>query len=195
MIWFTSDLHFGHKNILKYMPKTRKFNDIYEHDDYLIKYWNNKIAQTDTVYFLGDFSFHSPARTKEILNQLNGNIIFIRGNHDRGKIIKMLKNNGYRVEEMMSINLMENNFILCHYPLEDWSRKMYKSIHLHGHIHMKHEIRKIRKLTNRVNVCYDIDNKIYSITDILKIVENNNKFYKKILIWLNNLVSSFTWRV
>lgn len=55
-IWFISDTHFGHKNILKYCP-VRNFNSIEEHDQYIIDYWKSVVSKKDYVFHLGDFHF------------------------------------------------------------------------------------------------------------------------------------------
>ena len=47
-LWFTSDTHFNHENILKFC--NRPFKDITEHDQKLIENWNSKISPDDTVF-------------------------------------------------------------------------------------------------------------------------------------------------
>ena len=51
-IFFTSDLHFGHENVLRF--DNRPFETVEEMDDELIKRWNDKVAKGDLVYVLGD---------------------------------------------------------------------------------------------------------------------------------------------
>ena len=79
-IFYISDTHFGHKNVLKY--DNRPYFTVAEMDADLIRRWNNAVKPTDTVYHLGDFSWLKPAEESEILQQLNGTKILIRGNHD-----------------------------------------------------------------------------------------------------------------
>ena len=67
MIYFTSDLHFGHKNIIQY--ENRPFNNIEEMDNKIIKMWNNTLNEEDTIYILGDFSWYKGEKTNEILNK------------------------------------------------------------------------------------------------------------------------------
>ena len=50
--FFTSDLHFGHENVIKF--DERPFNSVEEMDEELIKRWNNKVGKGDIVYVLGD---------------------------------------------------------------------------------------------------------------------------------------------
>ena len=80
MIWFTSDTHFGHKNIIKHCK--RPFADIDEMDAVMIQRWNEKVAITDEVYHLGDFAMCSVSRLRNVLSQLNGKIYLIVGNHE-----------------------------------------------------------------------------------------------------------------
>jgi len=68
MIFFTSDEHYDHKNILKYQK--RPFDTVEKMNEELIKRHNEMIAHNDTVYHIGDFSFCNPDK---ILKQLNGN--------------------------------------------------------------------------------------------------------------------------
>lgn len=80
MKYFTSDLHFGHKNIIKY--EDRPFSSVEEMDEFLIYKWNSKVGKNDEVYILGDFGFVSGTRANELLDRLNGKKFLIKGNHD-----------------------------------------------------------------------------------------------------------------
>ena len=48
MIWFTSDTHFCHKNIL-HLTET-PFHSVQERDEAIIKRWNEVVGENDTVY-------------------------------------------------------------------------------------------------------------------------------------------------
>ena len=137
-VFFTSDTHYNHANILKYCE--RPFSDIQTHDRTLIENWNNIVKPKDTVYHLGDFGFASKRYLIQILRQLNGNIKFIRGNHDKSMKNEVLD----YVEEMNVIHEikipdeemdMKQHIIMCHYPLQTWNRSHWGSWHLHGHCH------------------------------------------------------------
>ena len=54
MIWFSSDHHFGHANIIKYA--SRPFDSVEAMDTELIRRWNEVVGERDTVYYLGDFT-------------------------------------------------------------------------------------------------------------------------------------------
>jgi len=79
MIYFTSDTHFDHENIIKYC--NRPFKDVNHMNESMIENWNNTVNDTDTVMHLGDFSFKSD----KFINRLNGNITLIKGNHDKNR--------------------------------------------------------------------------------------------------------------
>lgn len=78
-IFFSSDSHFSHANIIKYC--NRPYKDIDEMNNALVDNWNSVVSVDDTVYFLGDFSLNIQAL--EFGPLLNGKKIFISGNHDR----------------------------------------------------------------------------------------------------------------
>ena len=86
MIYYTSDLHFGHKNIIKY--ENRPFLNIEEMEYGLIKRWNDKIeSSNDHIYILGDFAFKglnlSADQINNIVDSLKGKKHLIIGNHDQ----------------------------------------------------------------------------------------------------------------
>ena len=68
MNYFTSDLHLGHRNIIRLC--NRPFATIEEMDETLIRNWNAKVTNGDTVYILGDFCYKGGMATKWYLQQL-----------------------------------------------------------------------------------------------------------------------------
>lgn len=82
-IWFTSDLHFGHRNIIKFC--NRPWETVEEMDKALIENWNSVVGKNDIVFDLGDFAFAPNWRWKEIISQLNGKHYLILGNHEINK--------------------------------------------------------------------------------------------------------------
>ena len=138
MIHFTSDTHFGHKNIIKYC--NRPFSSVEEMDSTLINNWNSVVKSDDLVYHLGDFApFHkNPVIYK---NQLNGNIILIKGNHDSQE--QNLHTIFNIIKDIISIQLYDSSIVMCHYPNPrhpDTSKKLKilresGSLFLFGHCH------------------------------------------------------------
>jgi calcineurin-like phosphoesterase family protein len=79
LIFFTSDHHFGHQNIIKYC--SRPFATADEMNEVMIERWNSVVAPDDIVYYLGDFSL-SASLAETIAPKLNGKKYLIMGNHD-----------------------------------------------------------------------------------------------------------------
>ena len=69
-IFYIADMHFGHKNILKY--DKRPFADTGQMDEEIIRRWNERVCDDDTVYVLGDAFFKGEERSIEIMKRLNG---------------------------------------------------------------------------------------------------------------------------
>ena len=81
-VYFTGDLHFGHENVLAF--DNRPFKTVEEMDAELIRRWNNKGGKGDLTYVLGDMIWKARNDdAPELIKSLNGQIILIKGNHDR----------------------------------------------------------------------------------------------------------------
>jgi len=138
-IWFTSDTHFGHANIIKYC--NRPFKNCYEHDEALIANWNHVVGPQDHIYHLGDFGFGSKGYMIQILNRLHGLIFFVKGNHD--KAVKKDEVSAYFqwMKDYYELPIQDkemnhkHKIVLCHYAFEVWNKKHFGAWHLHGHSH------------------------------------------------------------
>lgn len=130
-IFFTSDTHFGHANIIKY--SSRPYKDVEEMNEDLIKKWNSKVGNCDVVYHLGDFSFGSPSDAIRILDRLDGRICYIRGNHD--KSLESLHHFFESFEDVQMIKVGKQNIWLSHYCHLSWPKQGHGSWHLFGHDH------------------------------------------------------------
>lgn len=121
---------------MKFCPDTRKFKDVEDMNQSMIREWNSKVAPEDTVYILGDFAFLPSNKAVAILNQLNGDKILIEGNHDR----KLLKDPVFRrcfreVHAYYEMTYNKTFVVMFHYPIYDHNRAGHGSIMLHGHRH------------------------------------------------------------
>ena len=134
-IFFTSDLHFGHKNIIRF--DNRPFTSIEEMDTALIQNWNRKVKENDLVYILGDISWYNDEKTASIFNQLKGRKILIRGNHDYigPKTNKCFE----KITDYYEIRIGQNLVVLCHYPIVFFNRHHYGAYMFYGHVHNSHE--------------------------------------------------------
>lgn len=137
MIWFTSDLHLGHARVLDFTG--RPWDTIDEMNEALIGGINARVAPTDTLYVLGDYSFKINLETAYALRQKINcqDVHLVPGNHDKDwtwpKVADALT-----VEPMITtikVHDGRQKVVLSHFPLADWPSMSHGSWHLHGHIH------------------------------------------------------------
>ena len=140
-IFYIADMHFGHKNILKY--DKRPFADTEQMDEEIIRRWNERVGDNDTVYVLGDAFFRGEGRSLEIMNRLNGHKRLIRGNHDRnnGKLMKMWESVG----EYEELRDGEQLVVLSHYPMIFYNHQRDGAVMLYGHVHNTREWELVEK--------------------------------------------------
>ncbi len=132
MIYLLSDNHFWHTNIIAY--ENRPFKNVEDMNAYMIKQWNSVVNRDDIVYYLGDFAFSGKTATMEILSQLNGRKILIKGNHDRRKSDTWWKSVGFS-DVINGGVILDNFYLLSHQPL--YMNESMPYVNIHGHIHSK----------------------------------------------------------
>ena len=140
--WLISDTHFGHANVLNFTiedgSKLRPgFENIYEHDEYLIGQWNKVVGVDDKVYHLGDVGFKNFTAMSEILSRLNGTKVLIKGNHDNFKMSQYAQH----FKDVRATHQLDG-LILSHIPIHPYSLDRWKG-NIHGHLH-HHTIPDIR---------------------------------------------------
>lgn len=162
-VFFTSDLHFNHGNIIKYCNRpfldehdkaVKDSGDHYFNDlklsldsirimnDNLINNWNKTVPNNGVVFHLGDFGFFHDNKIVDIINKLNGKIYFVKGNHDQS-LEKLYRDmNYFKLDEKVgwlrdyhTLSIDRQNIVLFHYPIYLWDRKHHGSWHLNGHEH------------------------------------------------------------
>lgn len=173
MIFFTSDQHFFHNNVIMY--DNRPFSSISEMNSVLINNWNSIVKSDDVVYVLGDFGFCPIVSIYNLLNSLNGKKILVLGNHDRHQQGQYIKAGFDAVYYELVMKLGQKIIRLSHYPyktskLSLWWEKIstgkdYSHINkkrplrnkedwlIHGHTHNGYK--KIDFKRKQINVgCY-----------------------------------------
>jgi calcineurin-like phosphoesterase family protein len=179
--FFTSDLHLGHANIIKYC--NRPFSTLEEMNNKIISNWNARVKKEDVVFHVGDFCFKNTKnnipkgegdaqREVEYEKQLNGKIIFIQGNHDKNSQCKT-------PIESITISLGGRTLRLVHKP--DHVNFAY-DLHLTGHVHEKWQCQRftsnvVAGITDCVNVGVDVWN-FYPVT-INEILARYNRWKKQ----------------
>ena len=151
--WFSSDLHFTHRNILfKFCPETRRGKDEFEMDELMIQNWQEQVAYGDVVWLLGDIFFCKYQRAKQIMQRLKAitpNINLVLGNHDqviatfdpRGQIVPSNPDLFELFETVVHWRKLEiegKTVIMHHFPTYEWDKMHRGAYHLYGHIHSRY---------------------------------------------------------
>lgn len=142
-VFFTADTHFHHIGILGHT--NRPFADVEEMNATLIANWNAKVSDGDLVFHLGDFLLYKNKLKdyEDLLVQLNGRIILIRGNHDwdnapNQKVWGLF----HECYDYLDLSVKESEegkytrrVTLSHYPLLTWRGRWTGGFSFHGHSH------------------------------------------------------------
>ena len=191
-VWFTSDTHFLHYNIIKYC--SRPFKDEEHMTEEIIKNWNRVVKENDIVFHLGDFMFGDMNRFYSIRSRLNGKIYLVIGNHDWKGVTQ-----GYYTDEFfegvyqqLKIVVDGQNIYLNHFPFLtfDGIYKGKPTWQLFGHVHSNDNLYKQNspdkeRLPYLLPYQYDVgmDNNYYtpiSFSDVKSIIEAQILKYKEI---------------
>lgn len=89
-MFVTSDQHFWHSNILNFESGGDLIRPGFQNgehmNDYMVEQWNSVVGPNDKVYQLGDFTMLTSSWALDIRWRLNGEIVLIKGNHDKAKL-------------------------------------------------------------------------------------------------------------
>jgi calcineurin-like phosphoesterase family protein len=192
-VWFTSDQHFYHTNVIRYSG--RPFKTVEEMNEEIIKRWNSVVKRGDFVFCLGDFSL--ALRPVELFTRrLNGHKILTPGNHDhvhpahykkrlerRDRLLKQYNEWGWAKINPWDgdglLTIADQKVRMTHMPYRDinYEEQRYRQYRfeddgkwlLHGHVHEQWTINK-----KMINVGVDVWN-FYpvSLDSIKQIIKNN----------------------
>lgn len=177
---FTSDLHHAHKRIVEFTNRavdTTQEN----HTEWLTEVWNKNVTPADLVYHLGDYSFaKNYDDIAKFTEQLNGQKIFIKGNHDRREHLDQLVKDAliqawYDYKE---IKLQDNPTVLFHFPISSWHRQGHGALHLHGHCHGNHKDNKGKMLDIGLDSAYNIfgEHKFFTEDEIVQLLKDKETY-------------------
>ncbi|CAN5546215.1 hydrolase [soil metagenome] len=138
-IWFSSDYHLGHTNILDYSQ--RPFANVTAMEDAILDRVNTSVGPEDVLYFLGDFCM---GIGRDVLSERVAayrarircrNVHLIWGNHDRREV---LSSPGLfaSTSDLLPIKAGSRHGVLCHYAMRVWDKSHTgRSFQLYGHDH------------------------------------------------------------
>lgn len=127
-VFYTSDEHYGHTNIIKYC--NRPYKSVDEMNDDMIRRFNEKVPSTGFTIHAGDFYLgYNKRRVQDtIISRLNGQHFFLMGSHD-----KWMDNRNSH--EIVEFRIDGQPIVVCHYAMRVWPASHYNSWHLYGHSH------------------------------------------------------------
>ena len=156
-VWFISDMHFGHKNVLKWCRRDC-FRNLTDMHNRMISNWNYHVGKYDRVYCLGDFGNFKYKR------QLKGKVTLVKGNHDRKQW-----------NRQFILKYRDIQFLILHDPNDrvNWFDNGWI---IHGHTHVNTPFIDINR--KRINVSCEMINytplNMESIYNIIQESENYN---------------------
>lgn len=122
-----SDLHLGHKNIIKFSGALRGGANVEEHDLWIMDQWNSVVTKHDLVYVLGDVAMNRESLEK--VKRLKGNKLLVRGNHDVYNTKIYLE----YFQEVWGFLHHKGVFWMSHAPIHP--QELRGKFNLHGHVH------------------------------------------------------------
>ena len=151
MDFFTSDQHFNHEGAMAF--DNRPFASVGEMNAELIKRWNARVSDRDTVYILGDLMWSiGREESLAILNALNGHLVLVRGNHD-GRWLHgdEVRNRFMRIEDYIDMRPRLSDgtrkyVSLSHYPIFFYNHAHHDGVMLYGHVHVSREYAEVERM-------------------------------------------------
>lgn len=161
-LWFTSDTHYNHKNICRGVTSwidaddvTRDFKTLDQMNDQIVNNLNSLVKQDDILIHLGDWSFGGFEYIEEFRKRIHcKEIHLVLGNHDHHiannrENIQSLFTSVHQYLELEVKKLkcklgqgpIDQKYVLMHYPITSWNKMNDGVIHLHGHVHLPHNLR------------------------------------------------------
>ena len=146
-LWFSSDHHFDHYNIIEY--SSRPFKGVFEMNERLIELHNERVRPQDHWYCLGDFSMKRPRVVQHFLERMNGHKRLIRGNHDIFHTKEYIEC-GW--EEIYGSRVLDN-IIFTHIPIHPQSVGRFAA-NIHGHTHTQPDYPPVMRIAKDQKVSW-----------------------------------------
>ena len=132
-VYFTSDTHFGHENIIRYC--NRPFRNAEEMNAGLIRRWRETVPEDGIVFHLGDFAHGNARLWNDILSALPGRKYLILGNHDMKALRQGYMGRFELVAQQMTIRVGGQAIVLNHNPFLCYGGSYRDVWQLFGHVH------------------------------------------------------------
>ena len=186
-VFFTSDLHIGHKNIIEYSH--RPFSNVEEMNETLIDNWNKTVPEDGIVFDLGDFAIGGSKVWNDALSRLKGKHYLIMGNHCMKNYREGYAKYFEMVTQQMYIQVDYVSIYLNHFPFLCFGgayREQHNVWNLHGHVHLEpqangRDIKRVLQYSFPTQYDVGVDNNGYkpvNYWEVKEIIEKQVEEYK-----------------
>ncbi len=137
-IWFISDTHFNHENILNFTSTWKQGQrvrpefepgEISKMNEFIISNWNEKVKPGDKIYHLGDLGSDKGWLSTN-LPRMHGKKRLILGNHDTYEMTFYSK-----FFEKIMVSRKIDGVLFSHYPVVLEPHEIKTKGNAHGHTH------------------------------------------------------------
>lgn len=175
---YIADWHYGHANCIHF--DNRPFKSLDHHDAELVRRWNAAVNPGDTVYILGDMFWCNSSTAQEVLKQLHGTKILIKGNHDRSKDSAFTKYFA-KITGYDEVEDGGDNIVLCHYPIPCFKNHFYGWLHFYGHVHTSFEENMMQHNRYLMEELYTKPCKMYNVGAMMPYIQYTPRTKEEIL--------------
>lgn len=158
-VWVWSDLHFGHKNIIRFSDRPFPTTEIMNEE--LVVAFNDLVQPEDVSIWVGDVGFYPDNKTNAILHRCNGYKILVVGNHDFNKR-ELRKLHFDEIHVVYNLTIDDRVVAFTHYPMDNVPKGWFN---IHGHVHKSKPDRAASNRHFNVN-CEFIDYKPINIVEL-----------------------------
>ena len=175
---YIADWHYGHANCIHF--DNRPFKSLDHHDAELVRRWNAAVNPGDTVYILGDMFWCNSSTAQEVLKQLHGTKILIKGNHDRTKDSAFTKHFA-KITGYDEVEDGGDNIVLSHYPIPCFKNHFYGWLHFYGHVHTSFEENMMQHNRYLMEELYMKPCKMYNVGAMMPYIQYTPRTKEEIL--------------
>lgn len=175
---YIADWHYDHERVIHY--DNRPFLNSAEMNAELVRRWNGAVNEDDTVYILGDMFWCGAEAAVNVLKQLNGTKILIKGNHDKCSDADF-RSQFALIADYLEIKDDGKSIVLCHYPITCFKNHLYNWVHLYGHVHNTFEYNMVEHDKFLMEQLYSKPCKMFNVGAMMPYIDYTPRTLKEIL--------------
>lgn len=189
--FYIADWHYGHANCIFF--DNRPFKSMEHMNAELVRRWNEAVAPGDIVYILGDMFWCKTTEAIEVIKQLNGQKILIKGNHDRVRDAEFAKC-FVKICDYLEVEDGEDgmdHIVLSHYPIPCFKNHFYGWKHFYGHVHTSFEENMMQHNRYLMEELYTRPCKMYNVGAMMPYMDYTPHTMEEILEKAEDYVTAY----